>query len=77
MYRPDLPAAVTSRAAVIEAGPDGKPLHSDCFVWVPDSIDLRKVKLSPGSVRLSKDEALKQIQARNPKINPTQMERLR
>lgn len=75
MYRPDLPPGV-DHTVTIDVGQDGKPLHPDCFVWVPDRIDFSRIQLRPGSVRLTHDQALKEIQARNPKINSTRMEQL-
>jgi hypothetical protein len=75
MYRPDLPPEISSRSVTIAVGKDGKPLHADCFVWVPDRIDLGRVKLKQGTVRMKRDEALKEIQTRNTGIAPDQMER--
>lgn len=76
MYRPDLPAGLKTRTVIIQANKDGKPLHSDCFVWIPGRVDLDGVTLRPGSVRFTRDAAIKAILQRHPNLALSAMEKV-
>lgn len=64
-YRPDLPAGITDWACHIPVGNDGKPLHADCVVYMPDS-----ARVPVNATQLTAVDARTMMQQRDATINP-------